>query len=206
MAAASTALPVLLGVADVVDLEVDDEDTEQRRCVDLEALLHGERDVAAMGRHRRDVDLAHLPLEAVDHERLEVGAVIAVGGEDAAHLGLGDAVVEGDRRVELLVVDGVGVEVVLLHALDVDRERFQPVHERDAQVQTGACQRMELAEAGDDGALVLPHREERRDEIEKDHKDDEADQPGEAEETFRGPTAAGAWNSGDGNLCHRNRS
>ena len=62
-------LAVLLGVTDVVDLEVDDANAEQRERFSLQALLYGERYVATMGCDLRDVHLSHLALEAVDHKK-----------------------------------------------------------------------------------------------------------------------------------------
>jgi hypothetical protein len=58
----------LLGVADVVDLEIDDADAEQGEGLSLQTLLHSQRHIATVRGNLRDVDLAHLALEAVDHE------------------------------------------------------------------------------------------------------------------------------------------
>src|SRR4029453_14543614 len=95
------------------------------------------------------------------------------------------------------------VEVVLLHALYVDRKRFQAVDEGDAQMQAGARHRIELAEAGDDGALVLADGEEWRDDVEDDGEAGEGGKSGKTEQALGGSAAAGAWDSGYGNLCHR---
>jgi hypothetical protein len=67
---------------------------------------------------------------------------------------------------EFLVVYRVRVQMILLHALDANRERLEPVDERNAEMQAGSGYGAELAEAGDDSALVLTHGEKRRHEIE----------------------------------------
>src|SRR5262249_42688821 len=133
--------------------------------------INGERHIAAVRCHLCDVDLAHLALEAVDHEGFKVGTVVPVGGVDAPDVTLGDAVVECNDRIELLLVHRIRVQMILFHALDANRERLEPVDERNAEMQAWSGYGAELAETGDDGALILTHGEERRHKIESKQRD-----------------------------------
>jgi hypothetical protein len=91
--------------------------------------------------------------------------------------------------------------MVLLHALDADREGLQSVNERNAEVQARPGDRIELAEAGDHGALVLSHREEGRDEIEAEQSHDHDGEGDDAEKALGDPAAARQLRNGK--LSHR---
>jgi len=173
--------PVLFGVANVVDLEIDDGDAEQIHGIGRQRLLPGDGDVAAVGCDLRDVDLAHLAFEAIDHERFKVGPVVAVVRKDAADFVLVDPEVEGHQGIELLIVDGAGVEMIFLQALDTDRVGLEAVNGGYAKVQSRARDRTGLTKARHHRALVFANREKRRHEVEQKQRPDQRQQSNHAE-------------------------
>ena len=90
--------------------------------------------------------------------------------------------------------------MIHLHALNADRERLEPVDERNAEMQSGSGNRAELAEAFDNGALILTHGEKRRHKIESKQRDQDGEAGGDAEQAFR-KSAAGSGLLGNGDVA-----